>query len=62
MSESDSAEEFKQEEQWTAVPSRNKCNLESVPALVTTENKSNWQLQYRTSEEVGGSQAGILII
>ncbi|XP_040002451.1 RNA polymerase II-associated protein 3-like isoform X2 [Xiphias gladius] len=48
VSESDSDAEFKEEEQWTAVRPRNKYNPESVPALVTTENKSN---RHRTSEE-----------
>ncbi|XP_074487369.1 uncharacterized protein LOC141765212 isoform X2 [Sebastes fasciatus] len=46
-SESDSEEE----EEWTAVRPRNRCNPDSVPALVTTENKSNGQLPHRTSEE-----------
>ncbi|KAE8300570.1 Stress-induced-phosphoprotein 1 [Larimichthys crocea] len=50
VSESDSEEELKEEEEWTAVRPRNKCNPESVPALVT-ENKSNHQLPYRTSDE-----------
>lgn len=59
VSESDSDEEFKEEEQWTAVRPKNKYNPESVPALVTTENKSN---RHRTSEEVSSSQAGMLII
>ncbi|TMS22805.1 Flowering time control protein FPA [Larimichthys crocea] len=51
VSESDSEEELKEEEEWTAVRPRNKCNPESVPALVT-ENKSNHQLPYRTSDEL----------
>lgn len=59
-SESESEEELKEEEEWTAVRPRNKCSPESVPALVTTENKSNRQLPHRTSEEVGRRQAGIL--
>ncbi|TKS68653.1 STI1-like protein [Collichthys lucidus] len=50
VSESDSEEELKEEEEWTAVRPRNKCNPESVPDLVT-ENKSNHQLPYRTSDE-----------
>ncbi|XP_070777306.1 stress-induced-phosphoprotein 1-like [Enoplosus armatus] len=50
VSDSDSEEELKEEEEWTAVRPRNKCSPESVPALVTTENKSN-QLPHRTSEE-----------
>ncbi|KAM9362829.1 uncharacterized protein ABDE67_010447 isoform 2-T2 [Symphorus nematophorus] len=50
VSESDSEEELKEEEKWTAVRPRNKCNPEPVPALVT-ENKSNCQLHHRTSEE-----------
>lgn len=61
VSESDSEEELKEEEEWTAVRPRNKCNPESVPALVT-ENKSNHQLPYRTSDEVGCSQISILSI
>lgn len=50
--ESDSEEELKEEKEWTAVRPRSKCNPESVPALVTTENKSNHPLPHRTSEEV----------
>ncbi|XP_071360045.1 stress-induced-phosphoprotein 1-like isoform X2 [Trachinotus anak] len=50
-SESNSEDEFKVEEKWTAVRPRNKCSPESVPALVTAENKSNRQLPHRTSEE-----------
>lgn len=52
VSESDSEEELK-EVQWTAVRPKNKCSLESVSALLTTENKSNCQLSSKTSEEVG---------
>uniref|UniRef100_A0A8P4FZA5 Uncharacterized protein n=1 Tax=Dicentrarchus labrax TaxID=13489 RepID=A0A8P4FZA5_DICLA len=58
VSDSDSEEELKEEEEekeekeeWTPVRPRNKFNPESVPALVTTENKSNRQLPHRTSEE-----------
>ncbi|XP_054460099.1 stress-induced-phosphoprotein 1-like isoform X2 [Anoplopoma fimbria] len=51
-SESDSEEELKEEEEeWTAVRPRNKYNPESVPTVVTTENKSNGLLPHRTSEE-----------
>lgn len=53
VSESDSEEEMKEEEEWTAVRPRNKCNLESVPALQMTENKSNRKLPQGASEEVG---------
>lgn len=53
VSESDSEEEMKEEEEWTAVRPRNKCNLESVPALQTTEDKSNRKLPQGASEEVG---------
>uniref|UniRef100_A0A3B4UND3 Uncharacterized protein n=1 Tax=Seriola dumerili TaxID=41447 RepID=A0A3B4UND3_SERDU len=48
-SESNSEEEFRVEEKWTEVRPRNKCSPESVPALVTGENKS--KLPHRTSEE-----------
>ncbi|XP_069545582.1 stress-induced-phosphoprotein 1-like isoform X1 [Brachyistius frenatus] len=58
VSESDSEEEEEEEEekvredeQWTAACPRKKCSPESVPALVTSENKSNRQLLNRTSEE-----------
>ncbi|XP_078130337.1 uncharacterized protein LOC144533082 isoform X2 [Sander vitreus] len=52
VSESDSEEELKEEvKEWTAVRPRNKCNPESVPALVTAENKSNGQPPHRPSEE-----------
>ncbi len=61
VSESESEEELKEEEEWTAVRPRNKCNPESVPAFVTTENKS-CQLPHRTSEEVGWSHAGVLSV
>ncbi|XP_073333808.1 uncharacterized protein [Pagrus major] len=50
-SESDSEEELKEEEEWTAVRPRNKCQPESVPALVT-DHKSNHHLPHRTSEEL----------
>lgn len=50
-SESDSEEELKAEEEWTAVRPKNKCSPESVPAFITTENKSNRQPPHRTSEE-----------
>lgn len=53
VSESDSEEELKVEEDWTAVRPKNKFSPESVPALMTTENKSNCQLPHRSSEEVG---------
>lgn len=52
LSESDSEEELKENEEWIAVRPRNKCNPESLPALVT-EYESNHQLSHRTSEEVG---------
>ncbi|XP_051802178.1 uncharacterized protein LOC110960438 isoform X1 [Acanthochromis polyacanthus] len=48
-SESDSEEELRGEEQWTAVHSRHKCNPESVSTLMTAEY--NRQLPYRMSEE-----------
>ncbi|XP_038568177.1 STI1-like protein isoform X1 [Micropterus salmoides] len=50
LSESDSEEELKENEEWIAVRPRNKCNPESLPALVT-EYESNHQLSHRTSEE-----------
>lgn len=56
VSESDSEEELKEEEAWTAVRTRNKCDPESVPALQTTENKSNRKLPQGASEEVGQRQ------
>lgn len=52
VSESDTEEELKEEEECTAFRPRNKCNPESVPDLVT-ENKNNHQPPHRTSEEVG---------
>ena len=56
VSESDSEEELKEEvKEWTAVRPRNKCNPESVPDLVTSENKSNSQPPHRPSEEVRSS-------
>lgn len=61
VSESDSEEELKEEEEWTAVRPRNKCHPESLPAFVT-DHKSNHHLPHRTSEEVGWSHAGILSI
>ncbi|XP_044047134.1 STI1-like protein isoform X1 [Siniperca chuatsi] len=51
VSESDSEEELKEEKEWTAVRPKNKCSPESVPTLVTSEDKSNCQLPHRTSEE-----------
>lgn len=53
VSESDSEDELKEEEAWTAVRTRNKCDPESVPALQTTENKSDRELPRGASEEVG---------
>lgn len=52
VSESDSEEELKEEEEWTAVRPRNRCHPESVPALVM-DHKSSHHLPHRTSEEVG---------
>lgn len=52
MSDTDSDEEMKEEERWTAVHSRARCNPESV-AAVTTESKTNGQLSHRMSDEVG---------
>ncbi|CAK6983356.1 hsp70-Hsp90 organizing protein 3-like isoform X1, partial [Scomber scombrus] len=51
VSESDSEEEMKVEEEWTAVRPKNKCSPESVPAFIATENKSNNQPAIRTTEE-----------
>lgn len=52
--DSDSEDETKEEvEEWTAVCPRNKGNPESVPALQTTENKSDRKLPRGASEEVG---------
>ncbi|XP_041789978.1 stress-induced-phosphoprotein 1-like isoform X2 [Chelmon rostratus] len=51
VSESDTEEELKEEEECTAFRPRNKCNPESVPDLVT-ENKNNHQPPHRTSEEL----------
>lgn len=58
VSESDSEGELKEEEAWTAVRTRNKCDPESVPALQTTENKSDRELPRGASEEVGQEAAG----
>ncbi|XP_031732951.1 inner centromere protein-like isoform X2 [Anarrhichthys ocellatus] len=61
VSESDSEEDLKEEEEeWTAVRHRNKCITESVPAGVTTGNKSNGLPPHRTSDEVGGSHHSVL--
>ncbi|XP_028266837.1 stress-induced-phosphoprotein 1-like isoform X2 [Parambassis ranga] len=54
VSESDGDEDLKEEEQWTAVRPRHKWNHESVPALSTTETRSNHKLPRRTSEEEEG--------
>lgn len=51
VSENDGDEDLIEEEQWTAVRPRNKWNHESVPALSTTEARSNHKLPRRTSEE-----------
>lgn len=53
MSDTDSDEEMKEEERWTAVHSRARCNPESVTAVVATESKTNRQLSRRMSDEVG---------
>nr|XP_019963341.1 PREDICTED: hsp70-Hsp90 organizing protein-like isoform X2 [Paralichthys olivaceus] len=52
VTESNSEEEYKEEESWTAVRPSNKCNPETVPGLMTTENKNNCKLPHRTSEEM----------
>lgn len=57
VTESDSEEEMKVEEEWTAVRPKNKCSPESVPAFIATENKSNHQPPIRTTEEVSGGHA-----
>ncbi|KAM3624593.1 uncharacterized protein V6R79_025319 [Siganus canaliculatus] len=52
VSDSESEEELKlEEEEWVAVGPRNKFNPESVPALVTSKNKSNCGLRRGMSEE-----------
>lgn len=54
VTDSDSEDETKEEvEEWTAVPPRIKGSPISVPALQTTENKSNHKLPRGASEEVG---------
>lgn len=57
VSESDSEDVLKEEAQWTAVYPRNKCSVQSAPALVTTGNMNNCQLPHETSDEVGCSGA-----
>ncbi|XP_030585984.1 hsp70-Hsp90 organizing protein 3-like isoform X2 [Archocentrus centrarchus] len=51
LSDSDSEEEMRGEEQWTAVHPRAKCSPESVSTLVMTESKRNRQLSHRMSDE-----------
>lgn len=51
VSDTDSEEEMKEEERWTAVHPRARCNPESVTALVATESKINCQLSHRMSDE-----------
>ncbi|XP_026215995.1 stress-induced-phosphoprotein 1-like isoform X2 [Anabas testudineus] len=51
VSESDSEDVLKEEAQWTAVYPRNKCSVQSAPALVTTGNMNNCQLPHETSDE-----------
>lgn len=49
--ESDSEDELKEDQKWTAVRPRNRSVVESIPALMIKTDKRNCQLANRLSEE-----------